>query len=148
MWKSRWPSLTVRRAIFKRSHEKIGDCEQSRGLLTFFHWKGRTFLRDKAYLRGGINRGIYGTWCCSASPEYSEVLILFLFFTCIHYCLLNYFWYLICTFEYCIRIYWWLLLLVFNYNCWDICRDFTDEINVDHVDALRASLSWKSTYSH
>ena len=40
------------------------------------------------------------------------------------------------------------MLLIFNYSCCDICRDFTDEINLDHVDALRASLSWKSTYSH
>ena len=29
IWKSRWPPLTVRRAISRRSHEKIGDCEQS-----------------------------------------------------------------------------------------------------------------------
>ena len=29
IWKSRWPSLTIRRAISQRSHEKIGDCEQS-----------------------------------------------------------------------------------------------------------------------
>ena len=34
IWKSRWPSLTVRRAISQRSHEKIGDCEQSK-----FHLK-------------------------------------------------------------------------------------------------------------
>ena len=30
IWKSRWPPLTVRRAISRRSHEKIGDCGQSR----------------------------------------------------------------------------------------------------------------------
>ena len=29
IWNSTWPSLTVRRAISKRSHEEIGDCEQS-----------------------------------------------------------------------------------------------------------------------
>ena len=28
IWKSRWTPLTVRRAIFPRSHEKIGDCDQ------------------------------------------------------------------------------------------------------------------------
>ena len=40
------------------------------------------------------------------------------------------------------------MFLILNNNCCDICRDFTDEINLDHVDALQASLSWKSTYSH
>ena len=29
IWKSRWRPLTVRSVIFRRSHEKIGDCEQS-----------------------------------------------------------------------------------------------------------------------
>ena len=29
IWKSRWPPLTVGRAISRRSHEKIGDCGQS-----------------------------------------------------------------------------------------------------------------------
>ena len=29
IWKSRWSPLTIRRAISRRSHEKIGDCEQS-----------------------------------------------------------------------------------------------------------------------
>ena len=29
MWKSRWSSLTVKRAISTRSHENIGNCEQS-----------------------------------------------------------------------------------------------------------------------
>ena len=29
IWKSRWPPLTVRRAISRRLHEKIGDFEQS-----------------------------------------------------------------------------------------------------------------------
>ena len=32
IWKSKWPPLTVRRAIFRRSHEKIGHCEQSSSL--------------------------------------------------------------------------------------------------------------------
>ena len=35
IWKSRWPPLTVRRAIFRRSHEKIGDCEQSTEMAVF-----------------------------------------------------------------------------------------------------------------
>ena len=30
--KSRCPPLMVRRSMFQRSHEKIGDCEQSSGL--------------------------------------------------------------------------------------------------------------------
>ena len=30
IWKSRWPPLTARCAIFRRSHENIGDCEQSK----------------------------------------------------------------------------------------------------------------------
>ena len=29
IWKSRWPPLTVRSVIFRRSHEITGDCEQS-----------------------------------------------------------------------------------------------------------------------
>ena len=35
IWKSRWPPLTVRRAIFRRSHEKKGDCEQSTEMAVF-----------------------------------------------------------------------------------------------------------------
>ena len=37
MWKTRWPSLTVRRATSERSHEIIGDCEQSSSHLIFHH---------------------------------------------------------------------------------------------------------------
>ena len=33
--KSRWPPSTVRRAIFRRCHEKIGDCEQSTEMAVF-----------------------------------------------------------------------------------------------------------------
>ena len=148
MWKSRWLSLTVRRTIFTRSQEKIEDCEQSRGLLTFFNWKGRTFLRDKAYLRGGLIEDLrYLMFLCFSWVLRSVDFILILYlhtllFTQLFLVFNLYLWVLYKL------VYWWLLFLIFNYNCCDICRDFTDEINVDHLDALRASLSWKSTYSH
>ena len=54
IWKSRWPSLTVRRAISPRSHEKIGDCEQSSHVL----------------YQTGLTTTIFRTWKCFCCGHY------------------------------------------------------------------------------
>ena len=49
--KSRWPPLTVRRAVFRRPHEKIGDCKQSKSSYNWQVFCLRSTTKSAIWLR-------------------------------------------------------------------------------------------------